>query len=147
MESAQATLNNAALRSKRLVALAESKSISRQEADDAVASQQVASANLDVAQKQLELLLAGSRVEDIAQALAQYNQAKANLTIREQNLKDAVLYAPSDAVVRNRILEKGDMASPETRLQPLPDPHQMGESVPHGIPAGESQARLLRHRP
>lgn len=108
-----ATLNNAALRSKRLVALAESKSISRQEADDAVASQQVASANLDVAQKQLELLLAGSRVEDIAQALAQYNQAKANLTIREQNLKDAVLYAPSDAVVRNRILEKGDMASPQ----------------------------------
>ena len=39
VESAQATLNNAALRSKRLVALAETKSISRQEADDAVASQ------------------------------------------------------------------------------------------------------------
>ena len=123
VESAQATLNNAALRSKRLVALAESKSISRQEADDAVASQQVASANLDVAQKQLELLLAGSRVEDIAQALAQYNQAKANLTIREQNLKDAVLYAPSDAVVRNRILETGDMASPQKPVYNLSQTH------------------------
>lgn len=110
MQAAEATLNNAAVRSKRLVALADTKSISRQEADDAVASQQVAAANLDVARKQLELLLAGSRVEDIAQSLAQYNQAKANLVIREQNLKDAVLYAPGNAVVRNRILEKGDMA-------------------------------------
>lgn len=113
VQAAEATLNNAGVRSKRLVALAETKSISRQEADDAIASQQVAAANLDVARKQLELLLAGSRVEDIAQALAQYNQAKANLTIREQNLKDAVLYAPSNAVVRNRILEKVDMASPQ----------------------------------
>ena len=84
-----------------------------QEADDAVASRQVAAANLDVARKQLELLLAGSREEDVAQALAQYNQAKASLTIREQNLKDAVLYAPGNGVVRNRILEKGDMASPQ----------------------------------
>ena len=94
-------------------ALAETKSISRQEADDAVTSRQVAAANLDVARKQLELLLAGSREEDVAQALAQYNQAKASLTIREQNLKDAVLYAPGNGVVRNRILEKGDMASPQ----------------------------------
>ena len=82
-------------------------------ADDAIASRQVAAANLDVARKQLELLLAGSREEDVAQALAQYNQAKASLTIREQNLKDAVLYAPGNGVVRNRILEKGDMASPQ----------------------------------
>lgn len=113
MQAAEATLNNAGMRSKRLEALAETKSISRQEADDAVASRQVAAANLDVARKQLELLLAGSREEDVAQALAQYNQAKASLTIREQNLKDAVLYAPGNGVVRNRILEKGDMASPQ----------------------------------
>ena len=112
-QAAEATLNNAGMRSKRLEALAETKSISRQEADDAVASRQVAAANLDVARKQLELLLAGSREEDVAQALAQYNQAKASLTIREQNLKDAVLYAPGNGVVRNRILEKGDMASPQ----------------------------------
>ena len=113
VQAAEATLNNAGMRSKRLEALAETKSISRQEADDAVASRQVAAANLDVARKQLELLLAGSREEDVAQALAQYNQAKASLTIREQNLKDAVLYAPGNGVVRNRILEMGDMASPQ----------------------------------
>ena len=113
VQAAEATLNNAGMRSKRLEALAETKSISRQEADDAVASRQVAAANLDVARKQLELLLAGSREEDVAQALAQYNQAKASLTIREQNLKDAVLYAPGNGVVRNRILEKWDMASPQ----------------------------------
>ncbi|MCQ5042052.1 hypothetical protein NE654_13335, partial [Akkermansia muciniphila] len=74
---------------KRLVALAATKSISRQAADDAVASRQVAADNLDVARKQLELLLAGSGEEDVAQALAKYNQAIGSLTIREQNLKDA----------------------------------------------------------
>lgn len=113
VEAARATLNNAKLRSTRLGALAKTNSISRQEADDAAASEQVASANLDVADKQLELLLAGSRVEDIAQAQAQYQQAQTMLIIKEQNLKDAVLYAPCNAVVRNRILEKGDMASPQ----------------------------------
>lgn len=87
-------------------------------------------------------------MEDIAQALAQYNQAKANLTIREQNLKDAVLYAPSDAVVRNRILEKGDMASPQKPVYNLSLTHtKWVRAYLTGIPAGESQARLLRHRP
>lgn len=113
VQAAQATLNNAGLRSKRLNALAATNSVSRQEADDAAASEQVAAANLDVTRKQLELLLAGSREEDIAQALAQYSQALAALAIRGQNLKDTVLYAPCNAVVRNRILEKGDMASPQ----------------------------------
>ncbi len=113
VQAAQATLDNAVVRSSRLSALAKTNSISKQDADDAVATQQVATANLDVAQKQLELLLAGSRQEDIQQALAQYNQAQAALAIREQNLKDCVLYAPCEAVVRNRILEKGDMASPQ----------------------------------
>ncbi len=113
VQAAQATLKNAVVRSERLSALAKTNSISKQDADDAAAAQQVATANLDMAQKQLDLLLAGSRQEDIRQALAQYNQAQAALTIREQNLKDCVLYAPCDAVVRNRILEKGDMASPQ----------------------------------
>lgn len=113
VQAAEATLNNAVIRSKRLIALAESQSISRQDADDAIASRQVAAANLDVARKQLELLLAGSRKEDIAQALAQYHQAKAALTIKEQNINDAALYAPSHGVVRKRLLEKGDMASPQ----------------------------------
>ncbi|MFR4222361.1 MAG: hypothetical protein ACLT38_00670 [Akkermansia sp.] len=51
VQAAEATLNNAGMRSKRLEALAATKSISRQEADDAVASRQVAAANLDVARK------------------------------------------------------------------------------------------------
>ena len=104
VQAAEATLNNAGMRSKRLEALA---------AGAPAPPGQGPAANLDVARKQLELLLAGSREEDVAQALAQYNQAKASLTIREQNLKDAVLYAPGNGVVRNRILEKGDMASPQ----------------------------------
>ena len=107
VQAAEATLNNAGMRSKRLEALAETKSISRQEADDAIASRQVAAANLDVARKQLELLLAGSREEDVAQALAQYNQAKASLTIREQNLKDAVLYAPATAWYATAFWKRG----------------------------------------
>lgn len=113
VNAAEATLSNAQIRSKRMLALVASNSVSKQEADDAQANERVAAANLDVARKQLELLEIGSRIEDINQALAQYHQAVATLNIQEQQLKDAILYAPSDAVVRNRILEKGDMASPQ----------------------------------
>lgn len=147
VQAAEATLNNAGVRSKRLVALAETKSISRQEADDAIASQQVAAANLDVARKQLELLLAGSRVEDIAQALAQYNQAKANLTIREPEPERRRALRPQQCRGAQPHSGKGGHGLPaETRLQPFPEPYQMGAGLPHGIPARQSEARLLRHR-
>ena len=66
-----------------------------------------------MSQKSLELELAGPRKEDIAQAEAQLRAEEAQLALLRQQWKDAELLSPLDAVVRSRIVEPGEMASPQ----------------------------------
>lgn len=113
VEAATAAWENAKVRRDRLVPLSRKQSVSVQQADDATAMETVTGAYVNVKQKELDLLLAGSREEDILQAEAEWKRAVAECSIRQQRLDDAVLYAPCNAVVRNRILEPGDMASPQ----------------------------------
>lgn len=63
----------------------------------------------DEAQKALDLLLAGMRIEEIDVARATLNEAKVALADAERALNNCVLRAPSDAVVRSRLKEAGDM--------------------------------------
>ena len=63
----------------------------------------------DEAQKALDLLLAGTRIEEIDVARATLNEAKVALADAERALNNRVLRAPSDAVVRSRLKEAGDM--------------------------------------
>jgi HlyD family secretion protein len=81
--------------------------------DSAKAAQDAAEAKLAVNQKALTLELVGPRREDIAQAEAQLRADQAQLALLQQQLKDADLAAPLDAVVRSRIVEPGDMSSPQ----------------------------------
>jgi HlyD family secretion protein len=46
-------------------------------------------------------------------ANAKVNASKAQLAILQQQLNDADLYAPTNATVRTRVLEPGEMASPQ----------------------------------
>jgi HlyD family secretion protein len=66
-----------------------------------------------VNQKALALQLAGPRKEDVAQGDAQLRADQAQLALLQQQLKDADLLAPLDAVVRSRIVEPGEIASPQ----------------------------------
>lgn len=50
-------------------------------------------------------------------ALVKTNQAK--LALAEKQLTDAYLYAPADAIVQTRVLEPGDMASPQRPVYTL----------------------------
>ena len=61
----------------------------------------------------LKLSELGPRKEDIAQAEAQLQMNQAQLALLRQQLADAELKAPSDAVVRTRLLEPGEMATPQ----------------------------------
>lgn len=63
----------------------------------------------DEAQKALDLLLSGTRIEEIDVARATLNEAKVALADAERALNNCVLRAPSDAVVRSRLKEAGDM--------------------------------------
>ena len=89
------------------------RAVSRQELDDAKAQADVSDAKLAVSRKALQLALLGPRKEDIAQAEATLDGEQAQVALLEQELADADLRAPLDAVVRSRIAEPGDMASPQ----------------------------------
>ncbi len=115
-EAAAADAQNARAQYARLTSLSDSSSgraVSRQDMDAAKAGLDTAEARLAVNQKALALELAGPRKEDIAQAEAQLRAGQAQLALLQQQLKDADLLAPLDAVVRSRIVEPGEMSSPQ----------------------------------
>src|SRR5215470_13434724 len=72
-----------------------------------------AEARVQQTRKAYELEVKGPRKEDIDQAEAQQQANKAQLALLRQQLADAQLVAPLDAVVRSRLMEPGEMASPQ----------------------------------
>ena len=115
VRAAEAEARQAQIRYKRLKDIATrsgGQAISKQEVDDTQASAQVAEAQLENQRKALKLAQIGPRAEDIAQAQAQLEAAKASLALLEHKLTLSVLKSPTNAVVRARLLEPGDMASP-----------------------------------
>jgi HlyD family secretion protein len=116
VDAATADAQNAHAQYARLTSLSDSSSgraVSRQDMDAAKAALDTAEARLAVNQKALALALAGPRKEDIAQGEAQLRADQAQLALLQQQLKDADLLAPLDAVVRSRIVEPGEMSSPQ----------------------------------
>jgi len=117
LESAQADAANARVQYQRMARLWESsegRAVVRQDMDNAKAALDVAEAKLAVNQKALELQIIGPRKEDIAQAEAQLQGDDAQVALLRQELADAQLLAPCDAVIRSRLMEPGEMASPQT---------------------------------
>jgi len=81
--------------------------------DDAQGALETTRAKVQAAQATLDLAIAGPRKEDIAEAKAILKRYEAELAQAKHDLEDAFLYAPSDGIVQDRILEVGDMASPQ----------------------------------
>ena len=100
-------------RMQTLSASSAGRAVSRQDLDDAAASAEAADARVMVNRKALDLAVAGPRKEDIAEAQARLQANEAQLALLKQQLTDAELTAPLDAVVRSRIVEPGEMASPQ----------------------------------
>jgi HlyD family secretion protein len=116
VQAAAADAANAAAQWARLRSLSDSsmgRAVSRQDMDSAKAALDTAEARLAVNRKALALELAGPRKEDIAQGEAQLRADEAGLALVRQQLEDADLKSPLDAVVRSRIVEPGDISSPQ----------------------------------
>jgi HlyD family secretion protein len=114
--SAKADELNAQQQWTRLSALASlttGRAISEQDLENAKAAMDTAQAHLAVAQKSLDLSRLGPRKEDVAQGEAQLRANQSQLELLRRQLADSELVAPSDAVVRSRLLEPGEMASPQ----------------------------------
>jgi HlyD family secretion protein len=108
-----AALDDAERTYKRISVLVPQKAASVQSLDDARAAANSARARLNASQAVLDLAIAGPRKEDIAAAKALLKRYEAELALARHDLKNAFLHAPTDGIVQNRILEVGDMASPQ----------------------------------
>jgi HlyD family secretion protein len=116
VESARADLANARQQLERIgraFEISAGRAVRQQDVDDAKTAVQVAEAKLAVNEKTLDLAIAGPRKEEIAEAEARLRASEAQLALLRQQLVDALLRSPLDAVVRTRILEPGEMASPQ----------------------------------
>jgi HlyD family secretion protein len=114
--SAQADLVNAGQEWRRLSALGAlttGRAISQQDLDGAKAALDMAQARLTVAEKSLALSVIGPRTEDIAHAEAQLRAEQAQRDLLDRELADTELLSPCDAVVRSRLLEPGEMVTPQ----------------------------------
>ena len=112
LESAKADAVNASAQYKRHKVLGPIAAVSQQDIDQAKAAAEVAVAKVDVAQNALNLTVIGPRSEDIAEAKAQLRNYESQLALVRQQVADAELHAPFDAVVQSRLMEPGEMASP-----------------------------------
>jgi HlyD family secretion protein len=113
VESAEADATNARGQYERRKTLAANSVVSQQDLENAKAALDVAEARLAASQKILDLAIAGPRKEDIGQAEAELRADEAQAAFLRQELADAQLLAPVDAVVRTRLMEPGEMASPQ----------------------------------
>ncbi len=117
VDSAKADLVNAQRQHERLKNAAEvsaGKAVRQQDVDIAKAALQVAEAKVAVNQKILDLAVLGPRKEDIAENEARLRANEAQAALLRQQLADFQLLAPTDAVVRTRIMEPGEMATPQS---------------------------------
>ena len=116
LDAAQADAQYAQQQLKRLQSVHAStgqNAVSKSDLEAARARAQSAQAKAVVAQNAYQLTKAGPRKEDVDAAVAQTDAGQAQVALLEQRLQDAELKAPVAGVVRSRLIEVGDMVSPQ----------------------------------
>lgn len=103
----------------RLKDLAAQHFISEQQADNAKAAAESANAHSRALAETLQLARLGPRKEDIEAAKSVLDANRSALSMATLDLQDAYLYAPSNGIIEDRILEPGDMASPQKPVYTL----------------------------
>lgn len=139
--SAEADALDAHKQYDRKKSLLPTAAVSQQDVDTAKATMDVADSKVEVARKALALQVAGPRVEDIAQAEAVLRANQAQLKLLQQQLADAKLLAPVDSIVRSRLMEPGEMASPQRPV------FSLAVMSPKWVRAYVSETDLGRIRP
>jgi multidrug resistance efflux pump len=138
LETARADLKQAEAEFERISTLYQQKSVSQADVDAATGGRDRARGKLRAVQSRYEMMLSGSRKEDIAEARADYDkaraqadlldagsrwedvllasarvrEARANLDEVEVKLREAVVLAPEGVVVDVVAVRKGDVVPP-----------------------------------
>jgi HlyD family secretion protein len=99
-----------------IAANTQGRAVSAQDLERAQSSVTVARAQASQQQDALSLIEVGPRKEEIGGAEAQLKSSQAQLALLQHQIAQGELKAPSDAVVRSRLLEPGDMATPQRQV-------------------------------
>lgn len=89
------------------------RGVSAQDVDHAAKAAAAAHARAAEQRAALTLTRLGPRAEDVAGGEAQVKAAQAQLALLQRRIDQGVLRAPTAGVVRSRLLQPGDMASPQ----------------------------------
>ncbi|HFE39548.1 MAG TPA: HlyD family efflux transporter periplasmic adaptor subunit [Gammaproteobacteria bacterium] len=119
LRAARARAKSASDSYKRMAKLLKEKLASPEDVEKTRSLAEVAEAQAASIKHSLALLKLGPRKEDIEAARAQLAVREASLKLARLRQEDARLYAPAKGVIRNRILEPGDMVFPQTPVLTL----------------------------
>ena len=114
LNKVQATYGQAAEDLRRNQKLQAQGAISQQALSLARSTSDGAQAQVEQAQQALNLLNAGSRPEDIAQARAQVMAAQGTVAIAQRNIDDTVIRAPFAGIVARKYADPGAFVTPTT---------------------------------
>ena len=128
------------LKHERRTTLLKRGVISREEFDESSFGTAIAAARVDVAQRKLDELLAGTRDEQVRAQRAVVDQLDAQLLNMEADFADTTLLAPFSGVVSRRMVDEGAVVSPGQSIFNLVESNQLEAWV--GLPP--AQARRLR---
>ncbi len=127
-QAARAELDAARADAERFERLIAGRAGAEKQRDDAVARRNLAEARLAAAVGRVAAaratvanLVAGARREELAGARAQIAVIDAEIARLEQNRADAVVTAPTAAIVTSRVVEPGELVSPGMPLVVLVD--------------------------
>ena len=109
--SSAATRKNAQLEMQRLEALAQKGAVSKQDADRARTTLEVATARWDADRKNAELVKIGARKEVIDAAEAQLREAQANLELARTELDYTVIRAPISGTILEKLADQGELVT------------------------------------
>jgi HlyD family secretion protein len=119
--AAQARLNHATAELKRNQMLVQEGAISQNAFSEFMAKQQEAKANLEAElarlqeqQQSLHKAISGLRPQEIAQAEAEVQQAKAQLAYYQSQFNNAMIRAPFAGIITRRFAQEGDFVTPTT---------------------------------
>lgn len=130
--AARSRVINSAQNFERIRKTSGAGATSQQALDNARAQLDVDQAQLKVKEKALNLALEGPRKEDIVAAQNTLKALDASLSLLKIRLADMTLTSPAMGVIQNRILEPGEMASPNRPVVTLAltDPKWVRAYVP-----------------
>jgi HlyD family secretion protein len=121
LRQAQFDFENREAHYERMKLLFEKGVIPKDTLDNAEAGFKIASASVQRARETYQLVKKGPRKEDIEDAKAQVEQARASLKLTETQLSYTALYSPLSGVVLVKSGEIGEVVNPGTSILTLAD--------------------------